>query len=238
VTSSMKRLLTDAILIIFDYSGTLSVQAPRFAHPAQLTRALKDTGLAEFGIDTPELFWERIVTPTWEEWSRTGNGYVGAVVAALKAERNPHVYAAATRFVATYLAASPIHDDWFPLLTWLFNRPKLRILVATDHYAEATPWISQELARGGIPAIPLGKSREAAEERTVLIANSADLGNHKEESAFWEQVKSCFAPGNPTYILLIDDFGRAERPEDHYRDAWAKRRRETISALTMALGGS
>jgi len=28
VTSSMKRLLTDAILIIFDYSGTLSVQAP------------------------------------------------------------------------------------------------------------------------------------------------------------------------------------------------------------------
>jgi len=83
---------------------------------------------------------------------------LGAVVAALKAERNPHVYAAATRFVATYLAASPIHDDWFPLLTWLFNRPKLRILVATDHYAEATPWISQELARGGIPAIPLGKS--------------------------------------------------------------------------------
>ena len=62
-------------LVILDYSGTLSLEAPNFAEPDRLVRELAASGLADFGIATPALFWEQLVNPTWTEGSTTQSGY-------------------------------------------------------------------------------------------------------------------------------------------------------------------
>ena len=58
-------------LIIFDYSGTLSLEASLFARPDNLMKELEESGLKEFGIESPEIFWEQLVNPTWTEGSTT-----------------------------------------------------------------------------------------------------------------------------------------------------------------------
>ncbi|MBE0555684.1 MAG: hypothetical protein IH628_00495, partial [Proteobacteria bacterium] len=58
-------------VLIFDYSGTLSLEMPRFARAENLRRALAETGLAAVGVTGPEIFWDEIVNPTWVEGSTT-----------------------------------------------------------------------------------------------------------------------------------------------------------------------
>jgi len=59
-------------LLIFDYSGTLSLEAPRFGQPENLPRALAETGLAALGVTSPEIFWGQIVNPPGSRGAHAG----------------------------------------------------------------------------------------------------------------------------------------------------------------------
>ncbi|MGZ3595644.1 MAG: hypothetical protein ACXWMV_09865, partial [Syntrophales bacterium] len=62
-------------LIIFDYSGTLSLESTLFGRPDYLMNQLRNCGLTDMGITNPSIFWEQIVNPTWVEGSTTQIGY-------------------------------------------------------------------------------------------------------------------------------------------------------------------
>ncbi len=148
-------------LIIFDYSGTLSLEAPRFARPDNLVRALQETGLAALGVATPEIFWEAIVGPTWVEGSTTQSGYrkvmadrIAALQPAADVPRS-RIEAAAERFVGAYLGQSRIDPLWRPVLSRLAGETASLQVVATDHYAEATGAIVAHLKALGIKATSL-----------------------------------------------------------------------------------
>ena len=151
-------------LLIFDYSGTLSLEMPRFARPENLERALAETGLVALGVTGTEIFWEGIVNPTWVEGSTTQRGYKRVMaerIAALGLAPGAsagEIAAAASRFVESYLDHSRIAPDWRPLLTRLGGNPDVGVIVATDHYAEATGRIIAELKAWGIPAVQVGET--------------------------------------------------------------------------------
>lgn len=224
-------------MIIFDYSGTLSRNATRFARPDNLVEVLKISGLAAYGIATPRAFWERIVNPTWKEGSKTRIGYVGTIIRAVGDENDRALHQAAERFVSAYLNASMLERDWVPTLTWLQERPDLYVLIATDHYAEATEMIARELAREGIWAVSVMHGDNTGGGKPILIANSADIGHHKDETAFWNTVYGRLAHPKLTRMLLIDDFGCAEEAGDAYRELWMTRRERTVMAIEEGLGG-
>lgn len=153
-----------AALVIFDYSGTLSLEAPRFARPESLTCALAETGLAALGVATPEAYWDKIVNPTWTEGSSTTAGYRKVMAERIRslglapgvpAEK---IEAAAARFVERYLARSGIDPRWRPLLTHLSGRRDAISIIATDHYAETTEAIIGFLRAWNIPASRVGKA--------------------------------------------------------------------------------
>jgi len=241
-------------LLIFDYSGTLSLEAPRFGQPENLLRALAETGLAALGVSTPEIFWGQIVNPTWVEGSTTQAGYKRVMaerIAALRLSPGAsaeEIAAAASRFVDLYLDHSRIETDWRPLLTRLSENPNVTTIVATDHYAEATGRIIAELRAWGIPAVRVGEtqacetpvSREAAPQnglpcrRPFFVANSADLGTWKADLVFWETVKTKLRQDKAERLVVVDDFGFNEAAGDSYGGEPAKiaarkeRTRETL----------
>jgi len=151
-------------IVIFDYSGTLSLEAPRFGRPESLARALADTGLAALGIATPEAYWDEIVNPTWTEGSTTRTGYgklMARRIAALGLAPGvpaEEIEAAASRFVGRYLAHSGIDPRWHPLLSRLSGRPDAVTIIATDHYAEATEAIIGFLRDWNIPTSRVGEA--------------------------------------------------------------------------------
>ena len=157
-------------LVIFDYSGTLSLEAPRFGRSENLVRALEESGLAALGVSTPEVFWGDIVNPTWIEGSTTAIGYTRVMAERIAALRlapdapKSEIEAATSRFVAMYLACSRIDPHWRPILARLSEHPAAITVVATDHYAEATGKITDYLDSWGIPARKIGK-----DERPLLF---------------------------------------------------------------------
>lgn len=234
-------------LIIFDYSGTLSLEAPAFARPERLLRELEISGLWELGVWTPGLFWERVVNPTWEEGSTTPVGYreiLRREVERLfpegdRSSRRDRIPQAASRFVDRYLESSRMDDVWRPLLQALSEKASAVLVVATDHYAEATGAIIGFLQDWQIPAMPVtGPSAGGAPGR-VLVANSADLGAHKADRRFWEAIRDRLRPSRPLRVLLVDDFGANEQEGDAYaaRDQVEKRRRQTVALLGEVFGG-
>jgi hypothetical protein len=233
-------------LVIVDYCGTLSPEAPHFGRPENLHRALEESGLATLGVSTPELFWSDIVNPTWVEGSTTAIGY-----ARVMADRIASLYlapdapageieAATSRFVAVYLDASRIDPCWRPALIRLSKHPATITVVATDHYAEATGKITGYLDSWGIPTTKSGtgeapfsslqrseeshgrKMSGARRDRSFqrsprfFVANSADLGVWKEDRRFWVILKSQLPLASVRRILMIDDFGFNEAPGDSY----------------------
>ncbi|MEW6334948.1 MAG: hypothetical protein AB1558_11825 [Thermodesulfobacteriota bacterium] len=226
-------------LVIIDYCGTLSLAAPRFGRPDHLTRALDGSGLAALGVSTPEIFWEKIVDPTWIEGSTTSIGYAkvmaGRIASLDLAPGAPTaaIESAACRFVDLYLAASRIDPHWRPALTGLSGHPAAVTAVSTDHYAEATGMIIGYLDSWGIPARRSGRGKPSASPPAsgFLVANSADLGALKESRRFWEILKSQLPPSSVRRILLIDDFGSNEAPGDSYgAHAQVTTRREKVIA--------
>lgn len=223
-------------LVIFDYSGTLSLEMSRFARPANLLRALEQSGLAALGVSGPDIFWEGIVNPTWVEGSTTSAGYERVManrIAALglaSAASAGEAAAAAARFVASYLDRSGIAPGWRPLLTRLSRNPGVVVIIATDHYAEATARIGAQLGKWGIPAGPVAvaapegpeKTSGAPLQRRVIVANSADVGAWKTERAFWEVLKKKLPAGQVRRVLVVDDFGFNEAAGDDYGGEPAK----------------
>ena len=229
-------------LLIFDYSGTLSLEMPRFARPENLLRALAESGLAALGVTSPEIFWEEIVNPTWVEGSTTQAGYKRVMAERIAAlglapgASAEEIAAAASRFVESYLDHSRIEPDWRPLLARLSENPDVGVIVATDHYAEATGRIIAELGAWGIPAVKIGAApacetpapREATVRsalpcrRPFFIANSADLGSWKVDAAFWETLKAKLRQDKVERLLVVDDFGFNEAAGDTYGGEAAK----------------
>jgi hypothetical protein len=217
------RQFTPEKLVIFDYSGTLSLDAPRFGRQENLVPALAETGLAALGVATPEAFWDQIVNPTWTEGSTTDAGYKKVMarrIAALGlAPGAPagEIEAAASRFVDRYLMESGIDAHWRPVLSHLSARPDTAVIVATDHYAEATETIIRYLRSWSIPARKTGK-RETTPLFPFFVANSADLGTWKSNRRFWEIVKLQLSLEHLRRLLLIDDFGFNEEEGNSYSE--------------------
>ena len=225
------RQFTPEKLVIFDYSGTLSLDAPRFGRQENLVPALAETGLAALGVATPEAFWDQIVNPTWTEGSTTDAGYkkvmVGRIAALGLAPGAPagEIEAAASRFVDRYLVESRIDPHWRPVLSHLSARPDTAVIVATDHYAEATETIIRYLRSWSIPARKTGKGGTApyfpVKDRDLsplFVANSADLGAWKADRRFWEIVKLQLSLEHLRRLLLIDDFGFNEEEGNSYSE--------------------
>ena len=222
-------------LVIFDYSGTLSLEAPRFARTENLVRALAETGLAALGVATPEAYWDKIVNPTWTEGSATTAGYRKVMAERIRSLGlapgipEKEIEAAASRFVGRYLAHSRIDPHWRPLLSHLSGRRDAGLIIATDHYAEATEAIIGFLRAWDIPAFRVG---EAEALSPLFVANSADLGAWKEDRRFWESIKRKLSLDIPRRIILIDDFGFNEQAGDRYGErATISLRQERTTAL-------
>jgi len=224
-------------LVIFDYSGTLSLEAPRFARPVNLLSALAESGLARLGVATPEAFWGEIVGPTWTLGSTTAIGYKRVMAQRIEAlglapgTTQEEIAAAASRFVDRYLDHSRIDPLWRPMLENLSVHPGAYVVIATDHYAEATETIIHNLHSWNISA---RKAGEEAEPRfPFFIANSADIGFWKADHRFWEIVKLQLAITAIRSVLIIDDFGFNEEQGDSYgnRARVEARQRETAASL-------
>ncbi len=234
-------------LIIFDYSGTLSLEAPAFARPERLLRELEISGLHDLGIRTPGLFWGRVVNPTWEEGSTTTVGYREILrreverlfPERVRSARQDWIRQAASRFVDHYLEHSRMDDVWRPLLQALSEKASAVLVVATDHYAEATGAIIGFLQDWQIPAIPVTEPAAGEAPGRVLVANSADLGAHKADRRFWEAIRDRLRPSRPLHVLLVDDFGANEQEGDAYaaRDQVENRTRQTVALLGDVFGG-
>lgn len=230
-------------LILFDYSGTLSLSAVAFGRENPLREALEKSGLARLGV-TPSRFWAEIVNPTWEEGSTTRVGYKEVMLRRLRdgaAGWNPgsppvpdrELEKAVGDFVDSYLAASSMEERWRPLLKSLSSRPDACTVIATDHYAEATPAIVKFLADWDIPALPADGAFGAHRPPALVVANSADLGVHKDEPSFWQRLKTGLQLCPLRAVLLVDDFGFNEQAGDAYgeRARVERRQQQTVRLL-------
>lgn len=228
---------TGAQAAVLDFSGTLSLEAVHFGRPQNLEQVLQDSGLSDLGL-SPASFWSEVINPSWQEGSTTSIGYRQLLcegvrrLAAARGENPPPeaVRSAAGRFTASYLRSSTIEPEWAPVLHRLAGQKV--IVVATDHYAEGTAHIIQQLAALGLDAAPAQQALPVH----ILVANSADLGNHKENSAFWETLRQYLEPGNFTSVAVVDDFGHNEQPADSYAAAGkiSERRAGTVKAIETA----
>lgn len=225
-------------LVIFDYSGTLSPDAVRFAEDDNLTGELERSGLAGLGVADPETFWNGIVNPTWGEGSTTPIGYREIIYRRIKKVFSPTVSGeeirlSAARFVESYLAHSPVDSRWRAILRKLNGEPSVITIVATDHYAEATDYIVGFLKKMGAEAISLKDVPGATVSQEFVVANSADIGAHKVDPGFWEMVRNILKLNVIKSILIIDDFGFNEEAGDSYayHQKVDNRKRNTIDLL-------
>jgi len=226
-------ILTES-LVIFDYSGTLNLEMAVFARPDSLLRHLKTSGLFALGLKNNALFW-KIINSTWQEGSTTGVGYKKIMLANLQRlfpdqaqPGKPQLVKAVADFAEAYFSKAEIDARWRPLLKMLSGNNVVQVVIATDHYAEATGAISKHLKTwhihaSGLPAVRKGE---------IFIANSADIGFHKESYPFWETVKNILKE-KYARVILIDDFGTNEQQADAYAQEYLidSRRRKTLDLL-------
>jgi len=228
-------------LIIFDYSGTLSLESTLFGRPDYLMKQLKESGLMDLGVTSPSTFWEQIVNPTWVEGSTTQAGYKKVMEDRISAilYQNMSIVScvkisdAASLFVDTYLSNSRIEGRWQPVLDKFNRHPSVRVIIATDHYAEATDYILQFLKELHIQAVPARVAMSTTGSTSVIVANSADLGFHKDDLRFWEILRNGLNLDEVRHILLIDDFGCNEQKENSYStpEKVEQRKRDTVRLL-------
>lgn len=204
-----------------------------FSSPDNLIRHLQDSGLFKLGVNSAALFWS-IVNSTWSKGSTTPLGYKAVMrerIAELFPDnavvKQPEISWAAANFVEAYLGHSKIDEQWRLILEKLSLDESVTVIIATDHYAEATGAIIKNLAQWDIPAMPL-----KAYVQGIVVANSADIGRHKAEPLFWQTVKNALRH-DYTRILLIDDFGQNEQQGDDYGGSAEvnKRRQRTVQVL-------
>jgi hypothetical protein len=234
-------------LVIFDYSGTLSREAVLFARPESLMKNLKESGLFDLGIDSLDFFWREIVNATWEEGSTTGIGYARLIerrLRELSPPRGSKAYrsdsaTAASRFVDSYFTHSPPDRRWYPLLTKLVFHTRTCVIVATDHYAEATGYIINFLEDLAIPVKPAWELFTKPACDVTVVANSADMGHPKANRRFWEILKSNLALKDIRRVLTVDDFGHNEGEGDDYGNITRveARKEKTVAILKEVFSG-
>lgn len=213
-------------MILFDYSGTLSLEAPLFAGPDFLMQQLEACGLRAFGIDSPHVFWDKIVNPTWVEGSTTTAGYKKVLLDRIIAVLHPDlsVYRhftladAVSAFVDRYFSRSRIDARWEAVLRRIDAAPSVRAVIATDHYAEATGAMINFLSEWKIKAASVIDAATDPESVSFVVANSADVGVHKADPRFWQFLKTNLRLNAVGRILLIDDFGYNEQDADEYSE--------------------
>jgi hypothetical protein len=209
-------------LVIFDYSGTLSLEAPDFGRRESLVSALRESGLSGFGVEDVDTFWQKIVFPTWQQGSTTAVGYANLIAQTVKAlgpagkGNEEGIEKAAKRFVTMYMNHSLIDPAWRSPLEKLSSDNGVAVVVATDHYAEATNMIIGCLGGWGIRALKAKSVSENMEFPAVLVANSADLGCLKMDRCFWGMMKEMMPEEKFRSVLLVDDFGFNEAAENEY----------------------
>lgn len=229
-------------IIIFDFSGTLSIQVTQFGRQDNLEEQLNETGLWQHGIDHVEVFWNEIVNSTWLEASTTTRGYKAAMFDAVMRvahardirSSEEEIWQSVSAFVDHYFSWCKVDPHWIPLLTSLMNRRDVRVVVATDHYAEATDHIIEQLQVLGIESIRAFDTNRTGKE--VIVANSADIGFHKSQPEFWHRLKTISGIEQVQSVILIDDFGFNESAMDQYADSdfVEKRKRATTENLEAA----
>ncbi len=232
-----------AAMVVLDFSGTLSLQATLFARPENLARALQASGLWRLGINSVQMFWDEIINPTWEEGSTTPKGYLRllyerAQQVLLRRGRAPdaqEILAAVGDFADRYFRHSVIDPAWEEPIARSLAWPRTRVVVATDHYAEATARISEQLESLGISCVP---SLHRARYGQIIVANSADLGYHKASRGFWEALQKAQDMEAFSTIAVVDDFGANEYSLDAYADPSrvAERLNKTIALLSAVFG--
>ncbi|MEA3470765.1 MAG: hypothetical protein U9R24_03510, partial [Thermodesulfobacteriota bacterium] len=225
-------------LIIFDYSGTLSLGAVLFGRSDNLMKVLKECGLTDMGVSSPEVFWEEIVMPTWMKGSTTGAGYKEVMKERIREITSGNISESrladsVSCFVDSYLEHSGIDPRWRRILEKIQNQREILTVIATDHYAEATGCIIRHLDRLRIKASPVKNIPSDVGEGLLVVANSADIGCHKSDINFWKTLRSDLKPGKLRRILIIDDFGFNEQEEDSYGNLQKveDRKSETIGHL-------
>lgn len=228
-------------LIVFDFSGTLSLAAVEFGRSENLFPALEASGLFALGVTSEAFFWDEIVYPTWVEGSTTPRGYKAVLVDRIAAlglhapdDPDPRgsIEKAVTDLLDRYFDQCRIDLRWQPLLDELQGNPTVQVLIATDHYAEATPLIKRRLADWGIAAIALEEA--APKSKTpFIIANSSDLGHHKADIRYWQRIRRILDPGGQSRILLVDDFGGNEDSSDPYGDPARVKSRQSETARVL-----
>ena len=223
-------------LIIFDYSGTLSLEAAEFSRSDNLIHHLQRSGLCALGVDSAALFWE-IVNATWLKGSTSRSGYKSVMqerIAELFPEnalvRQTEISRSVANFVDSYFDHFRIDEHWRLILEKLSLDKSVRVIIATDHYAEATDAIIKHLGQWNIRAVQLTDDVKS----NFLVANSADMGMHKDQQQFWQQVKNVLRQ-NYHRVLLIDDFGQNEQQGDAYADSIkVNERRQMIVKILRA----
>jgi hypothetical protein len=213
-------------LILFDFSGTLSLGAVEFGKSENLVPALNRSGMVALGVTSEIFFWNEIVYPTWEEGSTTARGYRAVLVDRIQAlglqtPGDPHplssIQKAVSLLLDQYFDQCRIDVRWRSLLEDLRDDPSVKVVIATDHYAEATPLIIGRLADWQIEARTLAEVVPRM-KNSFLIANSADLGVHKADVHFWQRIRDKLVGRGRGRVLLVDDFGANEDSSDPYGD--------------------
>jgi len=229
-------------LVIFDFSGTLSLGAVEFGQPARLQQHLEKSGLASIGIDTTDRYWQAVVNPTWSTASRSTVGFKSIAAEHIQAQKismasRQEIDAALGRFLDAYLQSSRIDPEWRPLLADIQLAPDAVGLIATDHYAEASSAIQGHLAALGITAAPAGELKGPVDGTAFIVANSADIGCPKADSRFWQTLQDTCLPRPLKKVVLVDDFGQSEQAADGYAqpDRIVKRVAATQKALADVL---
>ncbi|HEX6255934.1 MAG TPA: hypothetical protein VFZ70_09005 [Euzebyales bacterium] len=235
-------MTTSVALAVLDFSGTLSPGAAGFAADDRIAAELRRSGLAALGFADPADFWHVLVNPTWERGSTSRIGYVTVLTDAAAAHLGRRgdgvdrvaIARAVRRFADRYLTASAIAHPWHRWLRQLDALTDVRVVVATDHYAEATDRIVDELSAAGVTASSIAATAHDDGGTTTLVANSADLGHHKQDRHFWEIVARTVGP--VCRLAVADDFGAAEPGADAYaQDERVGQRRATTTALLAAV---
>ena len=226
-------------LVVFDFSGTLSLGSVAFAREDSLVQALKESGLWLLGLRSTKLFWNEIVAPTWNTGATTSLGYVRILYDALRrmfpTAPVTELRTCVANFAGEYFRSSHIEAVWLPLLRELVENPGSFVLIATDHYAEASGCILGQCEAFELPAELLDSEGIREDSRKIYIANSADLGTMKANIGFWRKVKRRLASELLEQLIIIDDFGWNESSGDHYatEEKVAKRRSETEEIVLM-----
>jgi hypothetical protein len=227
-------------LVALDFSGTLSLGACLFGRDETLLAELRAAGLDRFGVSDVGAFWEQVINPTWPEGSTTSKGYRRLLferIRALAPEQadEARLREAVDRFAARYFAHSTIDPAWQGVLLGLARQLALHVVIATDHYAEATEHILQQLAAWGIAG---ERAFQPGGAERVLVANSADAGHPKASARFWELLRQARDLQALDTIALVDDFGANEQLRDAYADAQrvAERMERTVALLGQVFG--